>query len=180
MLIGPERNDTEAVLAAVDRHPSVEYRGFVPFAEKRDLYEWARAVVFNGVAEDFGIVPVEAVAAGASCLAREEGFPALFVDERTGLFHDGSVAGIRAAVDRFERDPFPADHARAEQFARERFTEELRRHLAGRYRASDRRFRVQTASRCRDPVGRPRPDQTGEFLTTTVRRRSESVSSATK
>ncbi|MFD1512906.1 glycosyltransferase [Halomarina rubra] len=142
VLIGPEGDDTERVLAAVERHPNVEYRGFVSLDEKRDLYERARAVVFNGVAEDFGIVPVEAVAAGTACLAREEGFPALFVDDRTGLFHDGSVAGIRDALDRFEADPFAAEYERAERFARERFADELRVHLAERYRAFERRFRV--------------------------------------
>jgi glycosyltransferase involved in cell wall biosynthesis len=128
------------VHARVQQLPNVEYRGFVSTAEKRALYEQARAVVFNGVAEDFGIVPIEAIAAGTACLARDEGFPGMFVDGETGGLHDGSVAGIREAVERFEAAPFGADPERAEPFARERFAERLRELVADQYEQFDERF----------------------------------------
>jgi len=140
VLIGPEGDDADAVHAALERVPNAEYRGFVSIEEKRRLYERARAVVFNGAAEDFGIVPVEALAAGTATLARDEGFPAMLVDEETGLLHDGTASGIRAAVERFERDPFAVDADRADRFSRERFAARLRRLLATEYDAFRERF----------------------------------------
>lgn len=140
VLAGPTGDDTDRVRARVQQLPNVEYRGFVSTAEKRALYERARAVVFNGVAEDFGIVPIEAIAAGTACLVRDEGFPGMFADGETGGLHDGSVAGIREAVERFETAPFGADPERAEPFAADAFAERLRELVADRYEQFDKRF----------------------------------------
>jgi glycosyltransferase involved in cell wall biosynthesis len=143
VLVGPDGDATAAVERRVAAAPTVERRGFVPEAEKRDLLARCRAVVFNGAGEDFGIVPIEALASGKATLAREEGFPGLFVREgETGLLHDGTAAGIRAAVERFEANPFGPDPAAAERFSRERFERELRETLADEYRAFRERFAV--------------------------------------
>jgi glycosyltransferase involved in cell wall biosynthesis len=144
VLVGPDGDATAAVERRVAAAPNVERRGFVPEAEKRDLLARCRAVVFNGASEDFGIVPIEALASGKATLAREEGFPGLFVREgETGLLHDGTAAGIRRAVERFEADPFGPDPAAAERFSRERFERELRETLAAEYRAFRERFAVE-------------------------------------
>jgi len=142
VLIGPEGDDAERVLAAVERARNVDYRGYVSVEEKRRLYERARAVLFNGAAEDFGIVPVEALAAGTAALVRGDGFPAMLVDDVGGLEHDGTVAGIRTAVERFERDPFGVDPGRAGRFSRERFVDRLRSVVIERRRAFEERFRA--------------------------------------
>lgn len=82
---------------------NMEYVGFVSECRKYDLLGRCRAVIFNGDNEDFGIVPIEANASGKPCLARDNGFPGMFVEDGTnGYLHDGSAAAIRAAIDRLE------------------------------------------------------------------------------
>jgi glycosyltransferase involved in cell wall biosynthesis len=89
---------------------NMEYAGFVSEDEKYDLLGRCRAVVFNGRNEDFGIVPIEANASGKPCLARDDGFPGLFVEAgENGLPHDGSAASIRAAVEQLETEGVAAD-----------------------------------------------------------------------
>ena len=138
--VGPRGDVPDGVLDRVERAPNMRYLGFVDLDEKRRLLVESRAVVFNGVAEDFGIVPVEAVAAGAACLARDEGFPGMFVDDAVGLRHDGSVVGLRDAVERFEADPFDADRGRAEEFSRDAFERRLAETVTERYDAFVKRF----------------------------------------
>jgi len=123
VLAGGEGDIDDAVRRQVDQADNIEYRGFVPESEKYDLLSRCRALVFNGHNEDFGIVPIEANASGKAVLARSEGFPGLFVnDGGNGLIHDGSAAGIQAAVDRFEREGIDADpRSHIETFSRDAF-----------------------------------------------------------
>lgn len=119
------------VLAAVRDCPNIEYLGFVDEAEKRDLLARCRAVVFNGRNEDFGIVPVEANASGKPVLARNEGFPSVFVDDgENGYLHDGTSRGIARAIESLHDNDegFKMDVA---QFSTERFSGRLRELLEG-------------------------------------------------
>ena len=95
----------------------------------------AKALVFPGV-EDFGIVPLEAMASGTPVIAYAKGGALETVIESddpsaaTGLFfHEQSIDAINEAVARFESlsEPISAEacRARAEQFAPDRFREEL-------------------------------------------------------
>ncbi|WP_254546359.1 glycosyltransferase [Halomarina pelagica] len=140
--VGPRGDVPDAVLDRIEAAPNMTYLGFVDVEEKYDRLATCRAVAFNGVQEDFGIVPIEAVASGAACLARNEGFPGLFVDDRTGLLHDGTPAGIREAVERFEAEPFDADRDLADPFSRPAFERQLRDTVTARYAAFDERFRA--------------------------------------
>lgn len=65
---GPER-------AALERlaEENVEFAGFVSEERKQDLLAGAKAFVFNGRQEDFGIAPVEALASGTPLLGVREG-----------------------------------------------------------------------------------------------------------
>lgn len=141
VLVGPRGDVDDRVLDRIQRASNMEYRGFVSVGGKRDLLAGCRAVVFNARHEDFGIVPVEAIASGKATLARDEGFPGLFLEDgETGLLHDGSPAGIRDAVERFEADPFDVDRAVAEQFSRDRFEERLREFVETQYDAFTEQF----------------------------------------
>jgi glycosyltransferase involved in cell wall biosynthesis len=85
----------------IERARNIEWRGFVGEGEKLDLLGRCTAVVFNGQNEDFGIVPIEANASGKPVLARNDGFPAVFVDDgQNGYVHDGTAVGIRNAIER--------------------------------------------------------------------------------
>jgi len=65
---GPERERLESIAG-----DNVEFAGFVSEERKRELLAGAKAFVFNGRDEDFGIAPVEALAAGTPLLGVEEG-----------------------------------------------------------------------------------------------------------
>ena len=84
----------------------------------------ARALLFPGE-EDFGIVPVEAQAAGLPVIAyRVGGASETVIDGRTGvLFDQQSSLGLAAAIERFEGLRLDPSDARenAKRFGRERF-----------------------------------------------------------
>jgi len=123
--------------------PSVRWLGAVSDAELPALYRGARALVFPGE-EDFGIVPLEALASGRPVLALGRGGALETVTPETGLFFpeptaDALVEAVRR-FERFERDFRPeAARARALQFGPDRFAAGIRaaveallaRHRAG-------------------------------------------------
>jgi len=120
VLCGGEGDAGDEVRAQIDRAPNIDYRGFVSQDEKYRLLATCRALVFNGRNEDFGIIPIEANASGKPVLARDEGFPSLFVEDgENGFLHDGTAEGIAYAVDRLEGADLRRNIAsRAEQFSR--------------------------------------------------------------
>ena len=106
----------------------IELVGRVVDAERDRLLAGARALLFPGE-EDFGIVPVEAQAAGLPVIAYGVGGAAESVlDGRTGvLFDEQSVAGLAAAIERFEGLDFndAAMRENASRFGRDRFRAEM-------------------------------------------------------
>jgi glycosyltransferase involved in cell wall biosynthesis len=116
---GPERARLEGL-----RPSEVELLGRVDDATLRDLYRRCRAVILPGV-EDFGIVPVEAMACGRPAVVfREGGGAESVVEGETGVvFDEASPASLRAAVDSLGGMRFntAALRARAEAFSRSLF-----------------------------------------------------------
>jgi glycosyltransferase involved in cell wall biosynthesis len=110
--------------------PNVRLIGRQPFEVIREQLQTCRALVFPGV-EDFGIVPVEAMAAGAPVLAYARGGVRETVrDGVTGLlFDEQSVAALQAAVRRIESGAVHFDakalHRHATSFDRDRFMREM-------------------------------------------------------
>ncbi|WP_049899335.1 glycosyltransferase [Natrinema sp. J7-1] len=121
---GPERERLERLAG-----DNVEFLGYVDEAEKRRLLSGAKAFVFNGRDEDFGIAPVEALAAGTPLLGVKEGMTQFqVVDGKNGYSHtrageagpsltetvrrfetegvDWSPSEIAAFADRFSVDAF--------------------------------------------------------------------------
>lgn len=82
---------------------NVEFLGWQPFAVLRDNYARCRALLFPGE-EDFGIVPLEAMASGRPVIAFGRGGALeTVVEGRTGLFfHEQTEAAVQEAVIRFE------------------------------------------------------------------------------
>jgi glycosyltransferase involved in cell wall biosynthesis len=108
--------------------PEIEFVGHVPEADLPGLLARARALLFPGV-EDFGIVPVEAQAAGVPVIAHGVGGARDSVlDGETGvLFEPGTVEGLCAAIERFESMRFDerAIRANALRFGPQRFAEQF-------------------------------------------------------
>ncbi len=117
----------EAVRAQA-RGGAVEFLGKVSDRERDRLLAGARALLFAGE-EDFGIVPVEAQAAGVPVIAYGRGGAAeTVIDGRTGvLFEEQSARALAGAITRFERLELDAGEARenAARFGRARFQREM-------------------------------------------------------
>jgi glycosyltransferase involved in cell wall biosynthesis len=100
----------------------------VPDDELGPILARARAVLCCAD-EDFGIVPVEAQAAGVPVIAYGVGGHRDSVEDgRHGvLFDDQTVESVVAAIERFERSSFDVDVLRANalRFSRERFYEQV-------------------------------------------------------
>jgi glycosyltransferase involved in cell wall biosynthesis len=117
-----------AVRAAVPAGAGIELLGNVSADERDRLLGGARALLFPGE-EDFGIVPVEAQAAGLPVIAYGVGGAReTILDGQTGvLFAEQSASALAAAIERFEGLTLAEDAVRenARSFGRERFRTEM-------------------------------------------------------
>ena len=109
--------------------PTVTVMGQQPFAVLRHHFARCRALVFPGE-EDFGIIPVEAMASGRPVIAYGRGGVTESVAAGvSGLFfEEQTAAAIERAVQKFERMHFDsrAIRAQAEKFNANRFRTEFR------------------------------------------------------
>jgi glycosyltransferase involved in cell wall biosynthesis len=100
----------------------IEFLGWLNQAELRSYYQRCRGLLFPGE-EDFGIIPLEAMAAGCPVIAyRRGGALETVVENKTGIFfYAQTPQAIREAVKRFETLSFhPADvSAHAGRFNRQ-------------------------------------------------------------
>ncbi|MEM6392380.1 MAG: glycosyltransferase [Planctomycetota bacterium] len=145
---GPEREALEKIA-----EPNVTFAGHQPQAEMLRYMQLAKAFVF-AAEEDFGIVPVEAMACGTPVIAfGHGGVRESVVEGVTGMFfEEQNELSVIRAIRRFEADGLSADpdaiRAHAEHFNAGRFRDELRELLHRDWKA----FRA--AKRVVGPVSR--------------------------
>jgi len=108
--------------------PNIEFLGFVPEAELPDLVSGCMALIFPGE-EDFGIVPVEAMAAGRPVIGLARGgLLESAVDGKTAvMFSEPTADAMIDAISRFRPGDFsPSKLSRhAAKFSKERFKKEF-------------------------------------------------------
>ncbi len=109
---GPERARLERLAG-----PGVVFLGWQPDEVIRDHYRRARGLLFPGE-EDFGIVPVEAMATGCPVIALGRGGVAENVDDRVGrVYSDPTASGLAGAVEAWEAEGRPHDPTEARRRA---------------------------------------------------------------
>jgi glycosyltransferase involved in cell wall biosynthesis len=113
--------------------PTVKVMGSQPFEVLKHHYARCRALIFPGE-EDFGIVPVEAMASGRPVLAYGRGGALETVkDGLSGLFFENqTIEDICLGVDRLLQLDFNplTIAAHAKSFSRELFGREMSAHIA--------------------------------------------------
>jgi glycosyltransferase involved in cell wall biosynthesis len=118
----------------------VTFKGRISDEEAAPLFAGAKALLYPGI-EDFGIVPVEAQAAGCPVIAYRDGGALETVKENiTGLFfNEQTPKSLIAAMDNFERNEVTfnrrelfKDHV--QQFSTMAFREQIQKVLAEKKR----------------------------------------------
>ena len=96
---GPEMNRLRKL---ADSNADVEFLGLVSDYKMPDIYSRAQAVIFPQI-EDFGIVPLEAMASGRPVIAfKEGGALETVVENVTGIFFDDQTEiSLAQAIGRF-------------------------------------------------------------------------------
>ena len=143
---GPELASLRALASSLNA--DVEFIGFATDESLADSYRQARALLFPGV-EDFGIVPVEAIACGCPVVALGVGGVLDSMTDDTAIFYkEATVEGLRKAMSLFEScESRFADadlRARASLFSKDNFRERFERTL--------QRVTLQAAAAKRHPI----------------------------
>lgn len=126
---GPERTRLQAMAG-----PTIRFLGWQPDDVIRSHYRTCRALLFPGE-EDFGIVPIEALACGAPVIALGRGGAAETVDDAVGrTYPEPTTDALVEALDSWERAGCPYDASlarrRAEALALPLFRQRLLGFLA--------------------------------------------------
>ena len=108
---------------------NIKFKGFIPERDKGKIYAGAKALVYCSIEEDFGMVPVEAMAHGVPVIAyKSGGVSETIVDGKTGLlFNKHSIEDLQRVIAKFEGMKFSSSACKnqAKQFSEKIFIKSL-------------------------------------------------------
>jgi glycosyltransferase involved in cell wall biosynthesis len=110
---------------------NIQFLGFISEEELPNIYAKAKALIFPQV-EDFGLVPIEAMASGTPVIAYEKGGALETITEPTGMFfHPQTAKALIRAIREFlnKEHGFTKNNllAHAQTFSEEKFKENFQR-----------------------------------------------------
>lgn len=118
--------------------PTIRFKGFVEDEKLPALYGGARALIFPGE-DDFGIVPVEAMASGKPVIAlRRGGAMETVLEGITGEFfdepHEAMLAeAVRSFMEKENTYDYLKIRARAEEYSVEKFRANLEKYVGEKW-----------------------------------------------
>lgn len=128
---GPDRRNLGKIAS-----PNIEFLGRMADQQLTKYIAQCRALIFPGE-EDFGIVPLEAMAAGRPVIAyRAGGAEETVIDGETGVFFEQqTVDSLILALKRFQMEAFDKNKLRqhAEKFDKEIFKSKLKDYVEQKY-----------------------------------------------
>lgn len=111
---GPERDRLEKLGQELGIGEKIEFTGFIERTDRNYLYSRACIAVFPSIYEPFGIVALEAMAAGTPVIASDTGGLAEIIENRQNglLFPPGDDKSLAAAIAELLDDPDQTDGMR--------------------------------------------------------------------
>ena len=95
---GPER---KKILNMIKGYDNIEYRGVLKDEQLAGLYSRCLATIYMPVDEDFGMIPLEGMAAGKPCIAANEGgCKETVIHNKTGFLIEPTIENIIKEVKR--------------------------------------------------------------------------------
>jgi glycosyltransferase involved in cell wall biosynthesis len=136
---GPDRERLEAM---ADDH--IEFLGYVSEDRKHELMSAAKAHIYPALNEDFGMVPVESMAAGTPVIGVAEGFTQFqLMDGKNGLTFPREGGHLRERVRQFERDGVAWSEQRIKEFAERFSVQQFHEGMEAAVEEAQERARVQ-------------------------------------
>lgn len=133
--IGDDLDRMKDLVKELNAKGYVKFLGFISDEEKIDLLSRAKALIFPVKGEDFGIVPVEANAAGTPVIAYMDGGVVETISDinpKTGVFFDKyDYKALSKVLKKFDGRAYRSDNCRkqASEFAEEIFIYKIQRYV---------------------------------------------------
>jgi glycosyltransferase involved in cell wall biosynthesis len=127
--VGSAKKNLEQLVQELEGEKYVEFLGWVEFQKLKEIVAQAKAFIFPCFDEDFGIVPVESMAAGTPVIGfNGGGITETVINGKTGiLLEDFSQQSLDEAVANFDEQSFLKKRcqSRAKEFSTSQFNQNL-------------------------------------------------------